>query len=46
MQYKYDGMILKISLNKLYKAEENYTIYIDYISKPNELIVKGSAAIY
>ncbi len=45
LQYKYDGMILKISLNKLYKAGENYTIYIDYISKPNELIVKGSTAI-
>ncbi|MDB5221564.1 MAG: family metallopeptidase [Chitinophagaceae bacterium] len=45
LPYQYDGMILKISLNKLYKAEENYTIYIDYISKPNDLKVKGSSAI-
>ena len=45
LRYKYDGMILNITLDKLYKAGENYTIYIDYISKPNELKTKGSAAI-
>ena len=45
LPYQYDGMILKISLNKLYKADENYTVYIDYISKPNDLKVKGSEAI-
>jgi aminopeptidase N len=32
-------------LDKTYKGGENYTIYIDYISKPNEVKVKGSAAI-
>lgn len=45
LQYKYDGMILNITIDKMYKAGENYTVYIDYISKPNELKVKGSAAI-
>src|SRR5205085_6489184 len=45
LKYSYDGMVLNIALNKLYKAGENYTVYIDYVSKPNELKVKGSAAI-
>ena len=45
LRYKYDGMTLNITLDKLYKPEENYTIYINYISKPNELKTKGSEAI-
>ena len=45
LRYAYDGMQLRITLDKTYKGGENYTIYIDYISKPNELKVKGSAAI-
>ncbi|HMH33796.1 MAG TPA: M1 family metallopeptidase [Puia sp.] len=45
LQYKYDGMILRIQLNKSYRGGENYTVFIDYTSKPNELKVAGSAAI-
>ena len=45
LKYNYDGMQLRITLDKIYKGGENYTIYIDYTSKPNELTVKGSAAI-
>ena len=45
LQYRYDSAYLFISLNKTYKRSENYTIYIDYVSKPNELKAKGSAAI-
>jgi len=45
LKYDYDGMMLRITLDKLYKGGENYTVYIDYISKPNEVKVKGSAAI-
>ncbi|MBL0200591.1 MAG: M1 family metallopeptidase [Chitinophagaceae bacterium] len=45
LKYDYDGMQLRITLDKMYKGGENYTIYIDYTSKPNELTVKGSAAI-
>ena len=45
LKYDYDGMALRITLDKIYKGNENYTVYIDYISKPNELKVKGSAAI-
>ncbi len=40
-----DSMQLKIKLNKAYKGGELYTVYIDYISKPNELKTAGSAAI-
>ncbi len=45
LKYNYDGMELRINLDKTYKGGENYTVYIDYVSKPNELKVKGSAAI-
>lgn len=45
LKYVYDGMLLNIKLNKTFKGGEEYTIYIDYTSKPNELKVKGSAAI-
>ncbi|WP_290796180.1 M1 family metallopeptidase [Flavihumibacter sp. UBA7668] len=45
LKYQYDGMALRIQLNKTYTNKEKYTIYIDYIAKPNELKVQGSAAI-
>lgn len=46
LKYDYDGMILRIHLDKTYKYTDKYTIYIDYTSKPNELKVhQGSAAI-
>jgi aminopeptidase N len=45
LQYKYDSAFLRIALNKTYKANENYTIFIDYVSKPDEWREGGSAAI-
>ena len=45
LKYDYDGMQLRITLDKTYKGGENYTVYIDYVSKPDELKTKGSAAI-
>jgi aminopeptidase N len=45
LKYSYDSMQLRISLDRLYKRGENYTIYINYVSRPDELKVKGSAAI-
>ena len=45
LKYDYDGMQLRITLDRTYNGGENYTVYIDYTSKPNELKVKGSAAI-
>ena len=36
LKYTYDSMNLRITLDKMYKANENYTIYINYVSKPND----------
>lgn len=45
LKFDYDGMLLKITLDKLYKGGEKYMVYIDYIAKPDEYTGKGSAAI-
>ena len=45
LKYTYDGWQLNVKLDKTYQGKENYTIYIDYVSKPNEVKVKGSNAI-
>ncbi len=45
LKYKYDSLQLNIRLDKKYKGGEEYTVYIDYTSKPNEYKAKGSAAI-
>lgn len=45
LKYDYDGWQLNIRLDRKYKGGESYTIFIDYTSKPNEIKVKGSAAI-
>ncbi len=36
LKYTYDSMNLRITLDRMYKANEDYTIYINYVSKPNE----------
>lgn len=45
LKYSYDGEQAKIGLGKKYIAGEKYTIYVDYISKPDEYKARGSAAI-
>lgn len=45
LKYQYDGWVLRINLDKSYTRSESYTVYIDYVAKPDELEVKGSAAI-
>ncbi|HMG67316.1 MAG TPA: M1 family aminopeptidase, partial [Chitinophagaceae bacterium] len=45
LKYDYDNWQLNIHLDKTYKGGEPYTILIEYTSKPNEVKVKGSAAI-
>jgi len=45
LKYTYNGMQLDIDLDKTYKGGEQYTVYIDYVAKPNDLEVEGSAAI-
>jgi aminopeptidase N len=47
LKYTYDTKQLHINLDKTYTNKEEYTVYIDYTSKPNELKDEqgGSAAI-
>lgn len=45
LKFTYDSVTVAIQLDKQYKNNEAYTIYINYTAKPNELKIKGSAAI-
>ncbi len=45
LKYDYKNDILKINLDKKYNRNENYTVYIKYVSRPNEVKQEGSAAI-
>jgi aminopeptidase N len=45
LKYTYDGMKLHITLDKTYHGGEDYTLYINYISKPNDMAGGGSLAI-
>ena len=46
LSYTYnDALKLNIDLGRTYKSTEEYTITIEYISKPDELEMGGSAAI-
>jgi aminopeptidase N len=44
-KYQYDGRKLTVELNKSYSRKEKFTIFVDYIAKPNENATSGSAAI-
>ncbi|MDQ6609763.1 MAG: M1 family metallopeptidase, partial [Bacteroidota bacterium] len=45
LKYTYNGLQLNIDLDKTYKNNEPYTVYISYTAKPNDFKAKGSAAI-
>lgn len=45
LKYAYDSSNLFITLDKTYLGGENYIVYINYISRPNSLKIKGSMAI-
>ncbi len=45
LKYVYDTLNLRITLDRSYKGGENYTVFIDYIAKPDENKTKGSMAI-
>ncbi len=40
-----DTLQLHIALDKTYKPGETFTVFIDYVAKPDEMTFKGSAAI-
>jgi aminopeptidase N len=37
LQYRYDGKILSITLDKVYNNDQSYTVFIDYVAMPNKL---------
>ncbi|RYY66096.1 MAG: M1 family peptidase [Chitinophagaceae bacterium] len=45
LKYDYNGEQLAIRLGRTFRSNEPYTIYIDYIAKPDEYKTAGSAAI-
>ncbi|NOQ92794.1 MAG: M1 family peptidase, partial [Flavobacteriaceae bacterium] len=45
LKYEYDGTKLKINLANVYGKGEQYTIYIKYTARPEEVKQEGSAAI-
>jgi aminopeptidase N len=45
LKYINNGRNLLITLDKTYSGGENYTVFIDYIAKPDDLKEKGSEAI-
>ncbi|MFV0531024.1 MAG: M1 family metallopeptidase [Flavobacteriales bacterium] len=45
LSFKYDGLQLRIQLDKTYTRSQSYTIYIKYTAKPEEVKQKGSVAI-
>ncbi|WP_292010472.1 M1 family aminopeptidase [Chryseobacterium sp.] len=45
LKYDYKDDVLKITLDKTYQRNQDYTVYIKYTSRPNEVKQEGSAAI-
>ncbi|QNS40251.1 M1 family metallopeptidase [Chryseobacterium manosquense] len=45
LKYDYKNDVLKINLNKTYNRNQDYTVYIKYTARPNEVKDKGSSAI-
>jgi aminopeptidase N len=45
LKYRYDGRVLRIGLGQTRRPGETYAVFIDYVARPDELQVKGSAAI-
>ena len=39
LKYNYDGLKLKVLLDRIYSSKESYTIVIDYVSSPNDIEV-------
>ncbi|MCX6316631.1 MAG: M1 family metallopeptidase [Bacteroidetes bacterium] len=40
LQFQYDDWTIRIKLDKTYKSNETYTVYIDYTAKPDEFEAK------
>lgn len=45
LEYRYENDFLNINLGKTFTRDQEYTVVIDYLAKPDEYKAKGSAAI-
>lgn len=45
LKFDYKNDVLKISLDKTYQKNQDYTVYIKYTARPNEVKQEGSMAI-
>lgn len=45
LKYEYKNDVLTINLDKTYQRNQEYTVYIKYTSRPNEVKQQGSMAI-
>ncbi|KQR92587.1 peptidase M1 [Chryseobacterium sp. Leaf180] len=45
LKYDYKDDVLKITLDKTYSKNQDYTVYIKYTARPNEVKQEGSQAI-
>lgn len=45
LKYDYKNDMLKISLDKTYQKNQDYTVYVKYVARPKEVKSGGSAAI-
>lgn len=45
LKYEYKNDMLQINLDKTYSKNQDYTVYIKYTARPNEVTQKGSSAI-
>jgi aminopeptidase N len=45
LNYSYDSSQIRIKLDKKYTRTENYSVVVDYVSRPNDRALSGSAAI-
>jgi len=44
LKYTYDGKLLSINLNKLYLADQKFTVFVDYVAMPAKLKVGADIA--
>ena len=45
LKFEYKNDVLKITLDKTYQKNQDYTVYIKYTARPNEVKQEGSTAI-
>ncbi|HLG03577.1 MAG TPA: M1 family metallopeptidase [Bacteroidia bacterium] len=44
LKYEYDGKMIRIEPGRVLNRTDNFTLYIDYVAKPDELTATGGSA--